>query len=226
MPRNAPRSRPSSTPSSTCTSSAAASISSNGTPRKNSPRSAARSSRRRPEALPGRFPVAVDWAAKHPDPIASRFLGFVEGLIGGAQESLRVGRMGRTQRDPERSGDAAQQLRLARDGRADLRAPAARALERRLGKHQRAPLAARATGDVAAAELTFQKRAHFDEHLVACLVAGAVVDLLETVQIHHDQRKGCALALRADQLPLQIVLQEPPVFEGSPPVPDPPPPPV
>src|SRR5260221_10791569 len=135
-------------------------------------------------------------------------------MVGGANELLRLCRMDRTQRDPERSGDPAKQFRLAPDGRADLRAPAARALERRLGKHQRELLAAIATSDVAAADVTFQKRAHFDEHLVACLVAGAVVDLLETVQIHHDQRKGCALALRADQLPLQIVLQEPAVVEG------------
>src|SRR6266571_374147 len=123
--------------------------------------------------------------------------------------------MGRTQRDPEQGRDPAKQFSLAPDGRADLRAPAARALERRLGKHHRELLAAITAGDVAAADVTFQERTHLHEHLVACLVAGAVVDVLETVEIHHDQRKRRALAPCADQLPLQIVLQESAVVEGS-----------
>src|SRR5882672_10284485 len=197
MPRNAPRSRQSSTPGSICTSSTAASISSNGTPRKNSPRSADHSwqTRRDARALPGPFHGATDWAGEYPDLIASRSLGFVESMVGGAQESLRVRRMGWTQRDPERSGDPEKPVRRAPDGRADLSAPATCALDRRLGKHHRELLTAVAAGDVAAADVTFQKHADLHEHLVACLVAGAVVDLLETVEIHHDQRKRCALAL-------------------------------
>src|ERR1700704_3236740 len=100
--------------------------------------------------LLSRFPGAAGWAGKNPDLVASRSLGFVEGLVGGAQKGLRVRRMGGTQRDPERSGHAKKPVRLAPDGGADLRAPAACALERRLGEHHRELLAAVSAGGGAA----------------------------------------------------------------------------
>src|SRR5437879_13578492 len=100
------------------------------------PISAGRAAGARPySALTQPFPGAADSAGKNPDLVASRSLGFVEGLVGGAQKGLRVRRMGGTQRDPERSGRAKKPIRLAPDGGADLRAPAACALERRLGEH-------------------------------------------------------------------------------------------
>jgi hypothetical protein len=138
----------------------------------------------RPSAVAGR-------AAEHPDLAASPLASERHGR--GVQERLGVRRMGRTQRDSERSGDSKKPQRLAPDGRADLRAPAPCARQRRPGKHHRELLAPVAAGDVAAADVTFQKGAYFHEHPVARLVAGPVVDLLETVQIHHDQRKGHAL---------------------------------
>src|SRR5437879_7101362 len=139
------------------------------------PISAGRAAGARPySALTQPFPGAADSAGKNPDLVASRSLGFVEGLVGGAQQGVRVRRMGGTQRDPERSGRAKKAVLFAPDGGADFRAPAACALERRLGEHHRELLAAVSAGDVAAANVAFQKRAHLHEHLVACLVAGAV----------------------------------------------------
>src|SRR5882762_1628494 len=97
-----------------------------------------------------------DSAGEDLDLVASRSLGFVEGMVGGAHKGLGVRRMRGTQRDPERSGHAEKPiLRLAPDGGADLRAPAACALERRLGKHHRELLAAITAGDVAAANVAF-----------------------------------------------------------------------
>src|SRR5206468_4907274 len=121
----------------------------------------------KPQVLLSRFPGAAARAGKNPDLVASGSLGFVEGVVGGADELIRVRRMGGTQRDPERSGDPAKQFRLAPDGRADLRAPAARALERRFGEHHGELLAAVAARDVAAADVALQQRAYLHQHLVA-----------------------------------------------------------
>src|SRR6266581_3796809 len=97
---------------------------------------------------------------------------------------------------------------------------AMRALGGGFGQHQRELLAPGAAGDVAAADMALQQRGDLHEDQVAGGVPGGVVDLLEAVEVDHDQRDPAPFAPGADQLAWQIISQEAPVIQARQGIPD------
>src|SRR6266851_3109418 len=132
---------------------------------------------------------------KNPDPVAPLALRFVQGLVRRAQQGLRVRRVVGEERDPEGRGDLQQLVAIFPYGRADCLGLAMRALGGGGGQHQRELLAPVAAGDVAAADMALEQRGDLHEDKVAGGVPGSVVDLLEAVEVDHDQRDPTAFAL-------------------------------
>src|SRR6266851_3086954 len=92
-------------------------------------------------------------ARENPDLVAPPSFRVVERLVGRAQPGLGLGGMIREDRPAQRCGDTLELDAFLPDRRANRLAPAARALESGVGKHQREFLAAVAAGNVGAPDM-------------------------------------------------------------------------
>src|SRR5918992_2533685 len=165
-----------------------------------SPLDLARSGRQREQPRPGR---------DHPVPPLE--LGLVECLVGGPQQLLRGGGVlgeagdpdGHRQVDPAHVGAE----RRAVGGHPQLLGHGQAALQVGLGQDEHELLAAVAGEGVDVPDAAGDPAPELDQHLVAPLVAVAVVDRLEVVDVQHEQGQDPAEAAGALDLLLDASLE-------------------
>jgi len=138
--------------------------------------------------------------------VAAFFLGLVHRLVGVAQQGVRVLLVLRVERDADAGrdldADVAQLHRLGDGVQYPLQAVAAGLQVGQAGQQQHELVAAEARQGVAALQRVLQPLGDLYQQPVADLVAVAVVDRLEAVQIHEADRQPVAAALRlGDGLP-------------------------
>src|SRR5690349_7960716 len=102
-------------------------------------------------------------ARAYPDLVASAALGRVERLVGRAQQRLGLCGVVGEDRDAQGGGDAQETAAFLAHGGTDRLGPAAGALNRGVGEHQREFLAAVTAGDVAAADMALEQRRDLDQ---------------------------------------------------------------
>ena len=141
--------------------------------------------------------------------VASVGLGPVHRAVGEVGELLERQRVARELRHPGAEGE-----RLAGGAEAHLADLVAQPLDGLLGlvhvgavEREHELVAAHAAADVAWPQLGAQGSAELAQRLVAGRVTPAVVDLLEVVDVHGDDRYGVALTLRAPKLLVEALLE-------------------
>ena len=142
-------------------------------------------------------------------------LGTVEGLVRGCEQRRGRGRVGEGG-DAEARRDRDEAARMGRHRPGRERAPEAvgklmGAVEIGLREEHRELLAAVACGEVDLADGRAEDVRERLQHVVAGLMAVAVVHLLEVVQVGQDQRQAAAEALRAGDLGLERLLEVAPI---------------
>src|SRR6476660_6907739 len=123
-------------------------------------------------------------------------LGGVHPQVGGAEQALRVVRVGREQPDADagRGGEAAADVERPLEGLADAAGHALRNGRGRLGgdvaEHDQELVAAQADDQVGRTGRRAQPARDLLQQLVARVVAEGVVDVLELVDVEVEQRRG------------------------------------
>jgi len=151
----------------------------------------------------GRKPARVaelrlDWRFEEGDAVAPLRLRPVHRLVGGGQHGLRPTlAFGTEHRDPD-ADRRPRQLRVAGETVGHLDAQVFTQLKRPLDvglRHQHRELVAREAGDdVGGADAFAQGGGDAADQVVALLVAEAVVDLLQPVDVDHHHRAAAAVA--------------------------------
>src|SRR5919106_3528386 len=147
------------------------------------------------------------------DPVAALELGLVEGLVGGPQQLLGrggvLGEAGQADGDgqPHPPTVAVAAERLAVGGPAELLGHGQAALQVGLGQDEHELLAAVAGEGVDVADAAGDPAPELDQHLVAPLVAEAIVDQLEVVDVQHEQGQDAAEAAGALDLLLEAAFE-------------------
>jgi hypothetical protein len=90
-----------------------------------------------------------------------------------------------------------------------------RVFERRLREHDSELVTADTTRDVGRAHDAVDSLRCFCEHRVAGQVSDPVVDLLEVVEVEHDQRELALVAVRARDLASECLVEEAAVVEAG-----------
>ena len=139
----------------------------------------------------------------------------VERLVGGVEEVGRRGvllKLRDAARDAELLGLADRRLR---DRILDPREQQMGVGESGLGQDHRELVAADPAGDVRGAHRALDAFGRNREDLVPGQMADPVVDLLEVVQVDHDQGERPVVAARAGDLALERLVEEPPVVHAG-----------
>ncbi len=76
-------------------------------------------------------------------------------------------------------------------------------------------VAAHAGHVVGGAQLTFQSMCHLHQERVPRRVPGRVVDLLEPVEIYHEDREGTKMAMKGRELAHYLLVEPTPVLKPS-----------
>ena len=150
--------------------------------------------------------------------VAAPVLGAVHGDVRSRQQRLRVAAVGRIGADP----DAQRDVELLPVDLAQL-GHGCEQLSRDLGQRGRVAqlfdqqhefVSAEARDDVALAHAVCQALGGFLQHPVAELVAERVVDVLETVQVHEEERHRPRVTLRPGERALELLVEQYPVGQA------------
>src|SRR5713101_1406000 len=148
---------------------------------------------------------------RHTHLVAAAHLRRVEGLVSALDEAGEQRRL-----SSRRDADADRELQTARKRvRGDLRPNAFREDARpgvvRLVQHQRKLLAAVSGADIGFPRAGAQDRGQLGEHCIAVKVAVGVVDLLEVVEVDHQESDRLVVAARSRGLLEELLRQRSPV---------------
>src|SRR2546428_2152311 len=152
--------------------------------------------------------------------VAPLALSKVKGGIGGAQERGRRPTMLREGNHPLRQGDCREDLAKVLDIKLfDVFSQSLGALsgdlQRGFRQNKRKLLTTITAGNVFLPRSTLQEVAQLAEQSVARLVAQAVVEALEVVEVEHDQPQAAPTARQAVQLALERLLHVAPVEQAG-----------
>src|SRR3954451_925 len=163
--------------------------------------------------------LCADRVRCHPPAIAATGLRGVERVVRSTDDRCRRVAVGREDGDTRRERDLQLQTghgdRPSPDGVADALGGVARALPACLGKDDDELLAAVAAHDVDLADLVTDAVGDLHHDRVADRMAVRVVDLLEQVEVEHQDGQGAVEPAGALDLPGQGRLEEPVVAEAG-----------
>src|SRR3990167_9415737 len=155
---------------------------------------------------------AMDWqsgcngfvgARAHLNPVATIILAAVKrpvGTVDGAFQPIVLLEFADPHTDGDRDGLAVETPALLHQRLPDPLGTRPRLLQAGIRKNRQKLLAAPARDQILAAQLSLDRVRHLHQHLVADLVAVAVVDELEVIDIQQQQPDGMSAALKACQL--------------------------
>src|SRR6266852_806290 len=162
--------------------------------------------------------VRLQLGGKEAESVAAPFLGAVHGDVRSREQRLRVAAVGRISADPDAQRDVELlPVDLAELGHGREQLPGDLGQRGRVAQlldQQHELVSAEARDDVALAHAVCQALGGFLQHPVAELVAERVVDVLETVEVHEEERDGPRVTFRPGERALELLVEQYPVGQA------------